>query len=80
MPKKHEIMMERGYISANEVARRVGVNKATVYRMIHSGRVGVLRHGAMFFVDARQLAEQYQDVPPIYDSILAGIPPRDPHE
>jgi excisionase family DNA binding protein len=70
---QREIMLKGGWLTANEAAKRVGVNPATIYRMISSGKVETGRAGQLLFVKAISLAEHYREAPPIFDRIMEGV-------
>lgn len=67
------LMLRNGYLTANESADRVGVNVATVYRMISSEKVKTCKAGKLTYIYALSLAEHYKEAPPIYARIMKGI-------
>jgi len=70
---QREIMLKGGYLTANEAAKRVGVNAATVYRMIAGGKVETSRAGQLIYIKAASLAAHYKEAPPIFERIMAGV-------
>ena len=70
---QREIMLRGGYLTANEAAKRVGVNAATIYRMIAGGKLQTAKAGQLTFILAESLAEHYREAPPIYARIMAGV-------
>lgn len=54
--KQAEIMRQKGYLLAAEVARRCGIDTATVYRWIAEGSVREIRMaGRYHYVDVRSV-------------------------
>ena len=70
---QREFMLRDGYLTANEAAKRVGVNAATIYRMISSGKVKTAQAGSLTYIVAASLAEHYREAPPIFRRIMEGV-------
>ena len=69
-----QIMEADGFLKACTAAELVGVNIATVYRMVEDGRVKGSRIGRAWYVDGRSLALHYVEAPPIFDRIKGALP------
>lgn len=74
---QREIMLKGGYLTANEAARRIGINAATVYRMVSSGKVEISMAGSLIYIKASSLAEHYKEAPPIVERIMEGVEVRE---
>jgi excisionase family DNA binding protein len=71
--RQRDIMLRGGWLSASEAARRIGVDKATIYRMVADGKVEAKKSGQLLYLTALSLAEHYKEAPPLFDRIMAGV-------
>ena len=67
------IMLKGGFLTANEASRRIGINAATVYRMVSNGKVEISKAGSLIYIKASSRAEHYKEAPPIVKRIMAGV-------
>lgn len=55
-------MREKGYLLCTEVAQRVGIHKATVYRWIRDGRVRVKDFSGAYYVEWVSVVEHLGEI------------------
>jgi hypothetical protein len=75
-PKNQEMIMRgHGYLSAPEVAERIGLTRIAVLHHAESHGVPTQRAGRHWYIDAHALAATYADSEIISGLITAGLPP-----
>lgn len=67
MSKERRLMLERGYMAASEVARRIGRCPSSIYRMIGVGNLRGLQIGCHWYVEVSSLLAY---LGPTYNLIL----------
>lgn len=55
-------MREKGFLTCTEVARRIGIHKATVYRWVKDGRVRAKDFSGAYYVEWASVVEHLGDV------------------
>lgn len=55
-------MREKGYLLCTEVAQRVGIHKATVYRWVRDGRVRAKDFSGAYYVEWASVVEHLGEV------------------